>query len=109
LYLHSFDSRLDFKLSQSPASSGSLSHTGLPVEPAVYRLSAFRDGSKANTYLLELRFPAVNIRRDMTLAEDVRVCQYDAFIIFWYTDIVIPIILIIYLLAVRFMQIKTGI
>ena len=109
LYLQSFDSYLGFKPSQGTASGSSVAYTRFVVQPAVYRLSALGDGPKANTYLLELRFPAVNIRQNMTLAEDVRVGQYDAFIVCSQRHNLMPIELISFALAVRFMQIKMGI
>lgn len=51
-------------------------------------------------------FPAVNVRRDMTFAEDVRIGQYDSFIVPWHTHNVMPIILISFGLTVRFVRMK---
>lgn len=78
------------------------------MEPAVHRLSPLDDGPETNAYLLELGFPAVNIRGDMALAEDVRISQYGPFI-FSHTHKVMPIRFICFGLAVRFVRIKMGI
>lgn len=78
------------------------------MQPRVHRLSAFGDGPKANTYILELGLSTMNIRRDMALTEDVRVRQYDPFIIPWHTHKVMPISFISSVLAVRFVRMKKS-